>query len=257
MIIQKETTYTPTGAKRGLHIYLPDNYDETDKRYPVLYFFDGHNLFYDECATFGRSWRLQSFLWTWDKDIIIVGIECGHEGDERLNEYQPYHHKTGPFAKFEGIGDSTIKWIINDLKPEIDSELRTLPDRENTGIAGSSMGGLMALYGVMKYNDTFSKAACVSPAVSSSLIAVRKDADAFSPSGDTRVYISWGTKEAAGIKDDTKEDKSSTTYRNNKSVANKLEKKGAQVELVSQVGGGHNEESWGAQVSDFMNFLWA
>ena len=257
MIIQKEATYTPTGAKRGLHIYLPDNYDQTDKRYPVLYFFDGHNLFFDEYATYGRSWRMQSFLWNWDKEIIIVGIECGHEGNERLSEYQPYQHRTGEFAKIKGMGDATMQWIVNELKPEIDRELRTLPDRENTAIAGSSMGGLMALYAVMKYNTTFSKAACISPAVSSSLTAVRKDADACELGENTRVYISWGTKEAAGIKDETKEDKSSTTYRNNKSVAGKLEKKGAAVKLFSQVGGEHNEASWGEQESEFMNFLWA
>ena len=257
MIIKREATYTPTGAKRDLHIYLPDNYDQTDKRYPVMYFFDGHNLFFDEYATYGRSWRMQSFLWTWDKDIIIVGIECGHDGEERLNEYQPYRHKTGEFARFEGIGDATVQWVANEVKPMIDADYRTLSDRENTAVSGASLGGLLALYAVMKYNDTFSKAACVSTCMNGSITALRKDADAAEIADDTKVYLSWGTKETEGVKDETKEDKSSTTYRNNKSIANKLEKKGASVKLFCQVGGAHGEEDWEKQTGEFMNFLWA
>ena len=84
MIIKRDFIYTPKNKKRPIHIYLPDNYYETEERYPVMYYFDGHNLFYDEDATYGKSWGLKTFLDRWSKPMIIVGMECGHEGVERL-----------------------------------------------------------------------------------------------------------------------------------------------------------------------------
>ena len=75
MIIKRDFIYTPKGTSRPLHIYLPDNYFESEKRYPVMYFFDGHNLFFNEDATYGKSWGLKEFLDNWEKEIIVVGIE--------------------------------------------------------------------------------------------------------------------------------------------------------------------------------------
>ena len=89
MIVKRDCIYTPKGKNRPLHIYLPDDYLSGMDRYPVLYFFDGHNLFSDDDATYGKCWGLKTFLDKWDRKLILVGIECGHEGDERLSEYMP------------------------------------------------------------------------------------------------------------------------------------------------------------------------
>ena len=86
MIIKRDFIYTPKGTNRPLHIYLPEGYFESEERYPVMYFFDGHNLFYNEDATYGKSWGLKEFLDGWNKKMIVVGIECGHDGEERLSE---------------------------------------------------------------------------------------------------------------------------------------------------------------------------
>ena len=83
MIVKRDFIYTPKGKNRPLHIYLPDDYAFSGEHYPVMYFFDGHNLFFDQDATYGKSWGLKDFLDGWDKKIIVVGIECGHEGEER------------------------------------------------------------------------------------------------------------------------------------------------------------------------------
>ena len=93
MIVKRDFIYTPKGKNRPLHIWLPDDYHKTDERYPVMYFFDGHNLFDDADATYGKSWGMKAFLEKWGKQMIIVGIECGHEGYERLYEYLPYRAK--------------------------------------------------------------------------------------------------------------------------------------------------------------------
>ena len=165
MIVKRDFLYTPTGKNRPLHIWLPEEYDQSEERYPLMYFFDGHNLFLNEDATYGKSWGLKEYLENWSKPMIVVGIECGHEGEERLREYLPYPATGEHFGKIDGIGDETLRWMVEELKPVIDAEYRTWPFRECTGIAGSSMGGLMALYGAVHYNRWFSKAACISSAL--------------------------------------------------------------------------------------------
>ena len=67
MIVKKSCNYPPKGSDRPLHIWLPDDYEESDERYPVMYFFDGHNLFTDEDATYGKSWGMKEFLEGWSK----------------------------------------------------------------------------------------------------------------------------------------------------------------------------------------------
>lgn len=256
MIMKRDCTYTPNGKNRPLHIYLPDNYYETDERYPVMYFFDGHNLFFDEETTYGKCWGLKTFLDNWHKPMIIVGMECGREGEERLSEYLPYPANYGTFTKFEPTGEATFQWIINDIKPMIDKEFRTIPFRECTGIAGSSMGGLMALYGVVHHNRWFSKGACVSSAIGFCMSSLMTDMDLNLMDPDTRVYLSWGTKEAFGVKDEWSEDFSSDTYYWNREVADKVWDAKAKAKLECQVGGGHCEADWEKLIPSFMSFLW-
>lgn len=256
MIVKRDFWYSPTGKNRPLHIYLPEGYEQTEEQYPVMYFFDGHNLFYDEDATYGKSWGLKAFLDQWEKPMIIVGIECGHEGEERLCEYLPYPVHRGYFSRFPGIGDATIQWMIHEVKPVIDREYRTYPFRECTGIAGSSMGGLMALYGVVHYNQWFSKAACISSAIGFCRPALMRDMNQNPVDPDTRVYLSWGTQEAHGAKDIWSEDRSSYTYRGNRAVANKIWGNGAKAKMYCQIGGRHCEADWEKLVPDFMDYLW-
>ena len=257
MIIKRDFIYTPKGTNRPLHIYLPDNYFETEERYPVMYFFDGHNLYFDEDATYGKSWGLKEFLDGWGKDMIVVGIECGHDGYERLSEYLPYSANKGShFADFQPKGDETMQWILSEVKPLIDLEYRTIPFRECTGIAGSSMGGLMALYAVVHYNRWFSKGGCVSSAIGFCMRPLMSDLRKTAISPDTRIYLSWGSREAHGIKDPEKDDRSSKTYSWNKKVADHLTGEKASVKMYCQVGGGHCEADWEKLVPDFMNFLW-
>ena len=256
MIIKKDCIYPTKLKNRPLHIYLPDNYDYTIERYPVMYFFDGHNLFNDEDATYKKSWGLKKFLDFWSKKMIIVGIECGHENQERLSEYLPYPASFGRFSEFEPTGDETLRWILEDIKPMIDKEYRTIPFRECTGIGGSSFGGLMALYGVMHHNQYFSKAACVSSSIGFCMSSIMNDLNTIHIDPDTRVYLSWGTQEAWGIKDVWKEDTNSDTYKHNLKVSELFKKHNATVQMYCQVGGGHCEADWEKQVPIFMDFLW-
>ena len=153
--------------ERNAYIYLPESYQtQPEKRYPVLYMFDGHNVFFDSHATYGKSWGMKEYMDRTATQLIIVAVECNHSPDfGRLKEYSPFSFRDPQFGEIEGKGEITMKWMTGTLKPYIDSHSRTLSDRANTFIAGSSMGGLMSLYALLAYNRTFSRAAALSPSL--------------------------------------------------------------------------------------------
>ena len=245
MIKRWNITIPPlTGPQpRKAYVYVPDAAKkDPEARFPVLYMFDGHNLFSDDDATYGKCWGLKEFLDKWDQKLILVGIECGHEGDERLSEYLPY--RTFTPARF------------SMFKPMIDKNYRTLPDREFTGIGGSSMGGLMSIYAGVHYNHIFSKAACLSSAVGFCIRGLLKALRKAELNPNSRFYLSWGTREAYGIKDPTRTDRSSRTYKWNRQIADVLEAKGTQVKLYCQVEGHHCEADWEKQNPIYMDWLW-
>ena len=195
MVIKQPFYYPPGKSDRTLHIYLPEG---KGGRFPVMYFFDGHNLFFDSDATYGKSWGLKEFLDSWSKPMIVVGMECSHTGNQRLEEYLPYPAAGDNAGKLTAKGDETLDWLITRVKPYIDGRFPTIPFRECTGIAGSSMGGLMAIRGVLGYNRWFSKAACLSSAIGFCPEGVFTDAAMAPISANTRVYLSWGSREAWG-----------------------------------------------------------
>ena len=249
MIIKQPLYFSPAKEDRTIHIYLPDDYGKTDERYPVMYMFDGHNLFYDSDATYGKSWGMKDFLDSWGKKIIIVGLECSHVGNNRLIEFCPYHWDSfvGPI---DGTGDETMRWMVDELKPYIDANFRTWAHREATGIGGSSMGGLMSLYAVIRYNGTYSKAACLSSAISFCGKELRQAIDDCPINPDTKVYLSWGTMESRTARG------KAIMAACNKSMNDRLYAKGAQPYMYRQVRGRHCEADWEKQVPLFMNFLW-
>ena len=157
-----------TGAQtRRAYLYLPDYYDDDpDKRYPVLYMFDGHNVFFDSDATYGKSWGMKEFMEETRAPLIIAAVECNHSPDHgRLKEYSPFAFRDARFGQIPGWGKITMEWLVHKFKPDIDAHIRTIPDREHTFIAGSSMGGLMSIYALLEYNRYFSRAAALSPSL--------------------------------------------------------------------------------------------
>ena len=258
MIVKRDVAFAPAGAgkTRRLHIWLPEGYAENGEHYPVMYFFDGHNLFSDEDATYGKSWGMKAFLEGWEKPLIVVGVECSHEGAMRLTEYCPYHFTKGFLGEINGTGDATIRWMIDTLKPMIDREYRSMPFRDCTAIGGSSMGGLMSLYAAVRYNLWFSKAACLSSTIGPCMEDFREDIARCPISADTRVYLSWGSEEGGGSKMYPRSDTDSIMAARNGELAARLSDRGATTRIYGQPGGRHCEADWEKQVPAFMNFLW-
>lgn len=248
-MIEKRALYSKQLQREiPLHIYLPENYEESEERYPVLYMFDGHNLFHDEEATFGTSWDLENFSHGFDKDVIIVGMECDHEGQERLQEYCPYALEETFFGPSNGNGEKLFKWIQDDLKPMIDHEYRTWPHREATGIAGSSMGGLMSAYGVIAHNDLFSKGGALSPSLMICLDEFLQDLEGeIDP--DTKIYFSFGENELG--KEHTQQ-----ALQWLGEIRDRLREKGGDAAIYVQPEGAHNEASWQQLNPQWMGYLW-
>lgn len=161
--IIKFNVYSPElKVEKRIRVSLPCDYEIGNINYPVLYMLDAQNLF-DEADAYSGEWGVDEAMDSICKlqllPAIIVGID--HAGEERISEYSPYAvkgHVTEP------KGEAFADFVVNTLKPIIDSMYRTLPQREFTGIAGSSMGGVESMYMVVKYNDVFSKAGIFSPA---------------------------------------------------------------------------------------------
>ena len=166
MVIKWDITIPKlTGERtRRAYVYLPNGYNEEDRRYPVMYMFDGHNLFFDEDATYGKSWGIGEYLDYTNTKLIIAAVECDHEGNGRLSEYSPINFNFGG-AMIRGRGKKYMDWLVGEFKPYIDENFRTLPDRANTAIGGSSMGGLMTMYALAVYNRYFSRGAALSPSL--------------------------------------------------------------------------------------------
>jgi len=237
---------TPYGLERNTFLYLPDDWQTSGKRYPVIYMFDGHNLFFDETATYGTCWGLKEY-YDAHPDFIIVGPECNHEGDMRLQEYCPY--TSDWFGGVEGTGKQYMQWLVEELKPIIDKKYPTRPGRLTTWVGGSSMGGLMSLYAVTAYNEVFGRAACLSPSIRLCMPDIMAEIETAKLRRDTRVYISWGEKEAKG-------QRGLALYTDNAlQVTRALLQKGAAVCPYFQPGGAHCEADWAKQVPLYMDFL--
>ena len=232
---------------RTAYIYLPSGYEkQKEQRYPVLYMFDGHNVFFDADATYGKSWGMRDYMQKTKKQMIIVGVECNHEGNKRLVEYSPMSYENPYMGKIRGKGQVYMNWLVNTLKPYIDDNYRTLTDREHTAIGGSSMGGLMSLYAVTAYNHVFSKAACLSPSLWVDFSKIMDLVGKSTIRPGTNIFMDYGEKEM------------SNHFASQEALiamSHLLLAKRANLTLRILPDGEHNEASWEREIPVFMECL--
>lgn len=234
--------------ERRAYVYLPKSYEKNpNKRYPVLYMFDGHNVFYDSHATYGKSWGMKRFMDRSKTEMIIAAVECNHNpANGRLIEYSPYDFCDSHFGDIEGHGKDTMDWFIHVFKKGIDEHFRTLPDRNHTYIAGSSMGGLMSLYALIAYNDYFSGAAALSPSIWTNSAEIENLIKSTKLHPNTRLYMDYGSNE----------------FKNHRGIERLFHKVAAllakkRIFLTSRIVpyGDHCEACWEKQIPIFMDIL--
>lgn len=235
------------GRERTAYVYLPEGYGEDDTRYPVMYMFDGHNLFSDEEATFGKSWGLADYLDKTKTPLIIAAVECNTVGHGRLEEYTPesFVFKDGAYIKAKG--KKYMNWLVHEFKPFIDENYATNPARTHTAIGGSSMGGLMTVYALAKYGKYFSRGAALSPSLwVNGGQTVKNLLDGAKFKNDVHIYMDYGSREFQNHAEQR------LAFAETCSA---LVQKG--VNLTARVvhGGTHSEASWQRQIPYFLRAL--
>ncbi|HEY0155235.1 MAG TPA: alpha/beta hydrolase-fold protein [Longimicrobium sp.] len=240
-----EALYSPQlDNRRDVLVYLPPSYGtDVERRYPVLYMHDGQNLF-DRATSFGAEWEVDQTLEAASEDgleAIVVGLL--NLGDARLDEYSPWpdeKHAKG------GRGDLYLDFIVQTVKPIIDADFRTRPDRRSTGIAGSSMGGLISLYGFFRNHDTFGFCGVMSPALWYGGRKIYEFVEK-APFVPGRVYVDVGTQEGKQELTDVRQLKELLTKKGYR--------RGSDLLYVVEMGGAHNEEAWARRMRRELHFL--
>ena len=232
---------------RTAYVYVPD---DTSQNYPVLYMFDGQNLFYDETASFGKSWGLLKYLEEHKTPLIVASVACNFHPENyrlggRFSEYSPFSFSFDKIGDIKGRGQITMDWLVNEFKPLIDEKYPTIPDRKHTFISGSSMGGLMTLYALMDYNEYFSRGAAISPAFYFSTEDVKEMIRNAEVSKDTVLYVDYGEKELYG----------SLAEADFPEIIYLLHKKQILLETRIVPNGIHSEVTWEKQIPFFMDAL--
>ncbi len=238
-VLAKDFEIPQLNRKRRVWLYLPPGYEKSNESYPVVYMHDGQNLF-DANTSFSGEWSVDETLNKLFNEknlkLIVVGIDNG--GSKRLDEYSPWtNEKYGG-----GEGEAYLEFIVNTLKPYIDRNYKTRTGKKNTGIIGSSMGGLISHYGGLKYPEVFGKVGVYSPA-----FWFAPEINEFSKEQgnvkDSKIYFLAGGKEG----NNTTYKEINQTVDGMNSMINILKTQGFPIgNIRSKVvpNGKHNEELW-------------
>ncbi|MFG0251272.1 MAG: alpha/beta hydrolase-fold protein [Phycisphaerales bacterium JB038] len=222
---------------RGFQVYVPRGYEvETDRRYPVLYMHDGQNCFF-EGGPFG-SWRAEEVA---DRalnaaevrEFIIVAVD---NSEYRVYEYVP------EWSNYIVNNDDYNHFLVDELKPWVDSHYRTLTGPQDTGVIGSSLGGIASLVLGLDYSDTFGLVGAMSPSLWAGSTAARVETGELPAS--VRLYMDAGDTDDGGD--------AAVALRDALMLGGRV----LGDDFWFQIGFGHqhNEVAWNARLPDFLRF---
>ncbi|MCO4783491.1 MAG: esterase [Candidatus Cloacimonetes bacterium] len=184
---------------RNIIVYLPPSYkSDSKKHYPVLYMNDGNNLFDANTAFMGREWEVDNTTQeliskNLIEEIIIVGI---YNTMGRLEEYTPTKSKQHGGGK----ANLYLDFISKELMPVIEKEFRVKTGPENTGLMGSSLGGLVSLYAGFEYSQYFGKVGVISPSLWWDDKYMFREYIPKQKKNSTKIWMDMGTKEGMDSK---------------------------------------------------------
>ncbi len=247
------------GNKRDVLVWLPAGYETSTQRYPVLYMHDGQNVF-DAKTSYAGEWcadETMTALASEGIEAILVGLP--NAGAQRRVEYSPYDYQAGK-QQIIGKGELYTRFIVETVKPLIDTSFRTRTDGAATGTVGSSMGGLIALYGILTRPEVFGLCGAFSTAYWFGEDALLKEIHRRA-SGAGRVYLDVGTREGdtiANLKIAAQD--FNMLYRDGvrdllKALTERGYALGRNLMYVEDEGALHNEEAWARRLPDALRFL--
>jgi len=230
------------GNRRDVLVYLPPSYVSSGRHYPVLYMQDGQNLF-DATTSFAGEWQVDETMERVSGEgleAIVVAIP--NSGRHRADEYSPFRDE----RLGGGRGDDYLAFVVDTLKPRIDAEFRTRRERAATGIMGSSMGGLISLYALLRRADIFGFAGAMSPSLWFARGAIFEVAVGISQ-WDGRLYVDTGTLEGRGH------------VRQVREMVRLLRRRAVhprrQIQYVEERGAQHNEVAWARRFEPALRWL--
>lgn len=241
------------GNTHDVLVYLPPGYGaEPLRRFPVLYLQDGQNVFDGETAfVAGQEWFVDESAEALIRQgqirpVIIVAVY--NAGVHRIDEYTPTRD---PGLRRGGKAYLYGKFLLNELKPLIDSNFRTLKGRRHTAIGGSSLGGLLSLYLGLKHPDVFGKVAALSPSIWWDNRVIFKMVRAFEADERPAIWFDTGTREGGSP---------ARILRDARSLRDQLIAKGwrmgRNLAYFEAVGADHSEASWARRVPSVLRFFY-
>jgi len=229
--------------RRDLLAALPPDYEQDDRRYPVVYLHDGQNLF-DPATSFARDWGLVDTLNRRAREglrAIVVGIP--NRGRRRRSEYSPFRD----LLHGGGGGDRYLRFLVEEVKPLVDASFRTRTGRAHTVIGGSSLGGLISLYAVYRHAGIFGAASVQSPALWFARRAMLRFVAREPRPPESRIHLDVGTAEGAETLEQARE------LRGLLVEAGYVP--GADLSYVEEATAGHDEGAWGRRFDAALPFL--
>jgi len=232
---------------RTVLVYLPPGYEpSSDVRYPVLYLHDGQNVF-DQATSFSQEWRVDEtaqelIVGGRIAPLIVVGVY--NTGEHRLDEYTP---TSRPDKGGGGHADDYGRMLVEELKPFIDREYRTLSDAANTAMGGSSLGGLLTMHLGVRYPAVFGKLAALSPSVWWDDRVILAEIAALPEKLPQRIWVDAGTAEGEEVIADARRLRDALTAKG--------WTLGTDLSYMEADGGGHDEASWGDRIDLVLQFL--
>ena len=228
---------------RDLVVALPPGYSETGTTHPVVYMQDGQNLF-DPATSYAGDWGLaEAFPEPASGATLPILVGIPNMGRRRRYEYGPFRD----IIHAGGGGDRYLAFVAETVKPLVDASFRTRPGRSHTVIAGSSLGGLISLYGLYRYADVFGAAGVQSPALWFADGAMLRFVEDQANLAVGRVYLDIGTEEGSRALQDVRR------LRELLIAAGHMD--GRDLCYVEEEGGEHDEEAWGRRFRAAIPFL--
>ena len=228
---------------RDILVALPAAYQEGGEGHPVIYFQDGQNLF-DPITSYAGDWGLVETLNELSPDHsqpILVGIP--NMGRRRRYEYSPFRD----IIHGGGGGDRYLAFLVETVKPLVDASFRTRPERSHSVIAGSSLGGLISLYGLFRYADVFGAASVQSPALWFADGAVLRFVEEMAGLAVGRVHLDVGTEEGDEALLDVRALRDLLVSSGHRT--------GVDLSYIEEEGADHDEAAWGRRFRGAMPFL--
>jgi predicted alpha/beta superfamily hydrolase len=242
---------------RRVWVYLPPDYDtDTEARYPVLYMFDGQNVF-DTATSFAGEWQVDETLETGIaagdlRPIIVVAVDNG--GEQRIAEYTPW--PADPYGG--GEADAHLQAFTDALVPYIDQTYRTIAEPGSRAISGSSLGGLMSLYAAYEHDDVFGQVAALSPSLWWDGEHMRMHAQAAGKPG-ARIYMDMGTLEEDSTVDEDPQNGIDDNIDDLRAMRDTMTAQGfvldTDLEVVEAEGHHHRENYWAMRFPAALAFL--